>query len=434
MSAAGSPGVVSKGRTPDVLVVGAGLVGCAVAMQLAARGLSVTVLEQAGVACATSGSGMGHVFVVPRPQSMARMTLRSAALWSGFAAACQARGEPFYWRPCGVHWVAEGEAELPGLERVARELRSLGETVHELSGSGLQRSEPGLALDLAGGLFHPRDAVLYPVHGAAAMLRQARRFGARVVTGSAVERLALEEDPRGGGLRVRGVVVDGQLLEGERVVPCAGVLAPRLLERSGLPGLPVYPRRGEVAVTAPGVDAVSSQILEVGYLDQAQGESLWDPTVPGDPGSASCYLQPQPDGRCLIGATRCFPDPIRPMDRRVDRQLLAKSLHRAARFVPSLKHAPIVRAWAGLRPFTVDQRPMVGPVPGIQGLYLACGHEGLGLTLSQVTGEVLVGMILGDLPAELAADTADWLPADRMPRIAPEAVLAATAGDGAPSK
>jgi glycine/D-amino acid oxidase-like deaminating enzyme len=76
--------------------------------------------------------------------------------------------------------------------------------------------------------------------------------------------------------------------------------------------------------------------------------------------------------------------------------LLARSLARAVRFVPALADALLVRTWAGLRPWTPDRLPLVGPVPGRAGLFLASGHEGLGLTLAPLTGEIVAGTLCGE--------------------------------------
>ena len=100
------------------------------------------------------------------------------------------------------------------------------------------------------------------------------------------------------------------------------------------------------------------------------------------------------NGTCLIGSTRQFAG----LGRVVDRDLLARSLERAVRFVPALAGARLTRTWAGLRPFTTDGLPIIGPVPEVPGLFMAAGHEGLGITLAPMTGELIAQAVKGQEP------------------------------------
>jgi sarcosine oxidase subunit beta len=93
----------------------------------------------------------------------------------------------------------------------------------------------------------------------------------------------------------------------------------------------------------------------------------------------------------LIGSTRQFAG----FEREVNLRLLHESLERASRFVPAVRDLTVVRTWAGLRPYTTDKLPILGPVPEVQGLYMACGHEGLGITLALATGELIAQSVTG---------------------------------------
>jgi glycine/D-amino acid oxidase-like deaminating enzyme len=123
-----------------------------------------------------------------------------------------------------------------------------------------------------------------------------------------------------------------------------------------------------------------------------------------DAGAHAVNMQPQSLGSCLIGSTRQF----RGMDRTLNRELLHRSLSRAARYAPALRDLPIVRTWVGLRPYSLDQLPLIGPWPELDGLWIASGHEGLGISLAPITGRLLAQQIAGR-PCDV--DPLPYLPA-----------------------
>ena len=370
----------------DVVVVGGGIVGCATALSCAKRGMRTLLLERGAIAGETSSAGMGHLMLQPQPDVLARLTFASVMLWKRWCAELGT----FTLDECGVLWLAEDAAGLVVCDRIAADFASLRIASTRLDGAGVRLHEPALAADLAGGLHCDFDAIVVPMRAAAAFVAAARQHGAEVRHGTPV--LAITPDSRG---RVAAVTTPAGSIATAAVVIAAGVWTPEVAALAGIHGVPIRPRRGDLAVTAPGSCPIRMQLLEVGYLASA---GKGDPRT-ADPGSLALNVQPQARGTCLIGATRQFSG----IDRRVDRGLLARSLRRAVRFVPALADAPLVRTWAGLRPWSPDRLPLVGPVPGRPGLWLASGHEGLGLTLAPITGEIIAGALRGEAPASAAA-------------------------------
>lgn len=371
----------------DVAIVGGGIVGTATALSCAKRGLRTLLLERGAIAGETSSTGMGHLMLQPEPDTLARLTLASVLLWKLWRRELGT----FALDECGMLWLAEDLAGLAVCARIAEQLRAVGVATEALDGDGVRALEPALAPDLAGGLHCDLDAIVVPMRAAAAFATAARERGATVRHGTPV--VALVADSRG---RIVGVRTPRETIEARSVVLAAGVWTPEVAALAGVDGVPIRPRRGDLAVTAPGSTPIRRQLLEVGYLASA----LTARDLDHDPGSQALNVQPQSRDTCLIGATRQLGD----LDRRVDRTWLARSLARAVRFVPALADAPLVRTWAGLRPWTPDRLPLVGPVPGREGLLLASGHEGLGLTLAPLTGEIVAGTLCGEsLVPEAAA-------------------------------
>jgi len=353
-----------------VLILGAGIVGAACAAEFAAQGLRVTVLERGAVGGGATAAGMGHLLALDDSPAQLALTRYALGCWD----ALLARSAEDYER-CGTVWVAADAADLAALRR-----RPLpGEPLDERS---LYACEPGLRPGLAGGLLAPDDGVLYAPAWAARLLRQA---GARLVRGEAV------------ALRPRGVLLaDGGTLSAGAVVLAAGADAAALA-----PELPLQPRKGHLAITDRHPGLVRHQLVEVGYAASARragGESV------------AFNLQPRSTGQLLIGSSR------QPgvAGAAVEHGVLGRMLARAVAYLPALAGLDCIRAWTGVRAATPDGLPLIGPHPGRPGLWLAAGHEGLGITLAPATAQLLAAQLLGRAP-ELSP--APYLPA-RFPELA----------------
>ena len=374
-------------RSPDAVVIGGGIVGCAVAWFLSRAGLRVTLLDRDAIAGGTSGCCMGHLMVTADHDMLHALTSRSVTLWNRMFDEIGSIER----RMTGALYLAEDESDLSLLDRLQGDFARHGEASQRLDGQALRELEPALAEDLPGGLFYPRDGVVLPMQAAGRMAADARRLGAEVRPFTPVTGLRL-----GAGRRVEAVLTPDGAIPTTNVVNAAGVFAPALTELAGLGRAPIHPRRGDLAITNARTAPIRTQLIEVSYLRVAHGSTKVDPTgrVP-DPGAQAMNVQPQSNGSCLIGSTRQFVG----MDRRVDPALLRHSLRRAARYVPALAQAQITRTWAGLRPWTSDKLPIVGPVDAVPGFHMAAGHEGLGITLAPITGELVMQAMTGAKPS-----------------------------------
>lgn len=389
-------------ESADVVVIGGGIVGCAVTMSLA-RALPqarIVVIDRGPIAGATSGSCMGHLMVTPDDAQHYALSAHSVALWRQLAAEVGADGG-FDYNPTGALYLADSAADLELLPQLRDQFVQNGDRADILDPRQLRGLEPGLADDLPGALFYPGDGVVLPMTACGAMLRLAQRANARTLVRPGVAVTGIE---RAAG-RVAGVVTATGRIAAGHVVVAAGVWTPEVAAFAGLPRLPIVPRAGNLAITAHHASPIRTQLLEVAYLRVAHGAAQADPlqtTV--DRGAHAVNMQPQSLGGCLIGSTRQF----RGMDRSVDRELLHRSLARAARYAPGLRDLPIVRTWVGLRPYSLDKLPLIGPWPGVDGLWIASGHEGLGISLAPVTGHLIAQQIVG---GACAVDPTPYLPA-----------------------
>ena len=352
----------------DVGIVGAGIVGASCAYWAAREGLSVVVVEAREPAGGTTGAGMGHVVALDRSEPALLLARYSQRLWQELAPSLPAA---VGYRAAGTLWVAATPDDLARAEARRDGLRRHGIPAEMVDATFLAREEPALRSGLAGGLLVPEDALLVPAEATRALLARAEEHGARVLAHRPVLRLAA------GTIET----VSGPALRARRIVNAAGVDAPRLS-----PQVPIAPRKGTlVRLGVPGVP-IHHQLVELGYR-----ESVGAP----DPVSVVFNAQPEPGGTVLLGASREWGA----TDTSVDPAVTGRLRRRALDFAPLLGSRTTVAAWSGLRPATPDHLPWIGPLPGGDDLWVAAGHEGLGITASLGTGRLLVDLLLGRPPA-----------------------------------
>ena len=365
---------MSAGRS-DAIVVGAGIVGAACAAALARDGLRVLVLESATAALGTTAAGMGHLVVMDDSPEQLALTTYSTALWSEQPESLRTTSE-LEW--CGTVWVAEDEAQLGAVREKQRAYATVGVDTEVLDEAALRDAEPNLRAGLAGGLLVPGDGVIYPPSAAVALLDQARARGATVREGTRVDAIV-----------AHGVRCGAETLSADIVINAAGASATALT-----PGLPVIPRKGHLVITERHPGFCRHQVVELGYLTSAH-------VMTGE--SVAFNVQPRLTGQVLIGSSR----ELVGWDASVNRRVLRRMVERACAFMPGLAELTAVRTWTGFRPATPDKLPLIGSWPETPGLWIAAGHEGLGITTSLGTAELLADLI-GRRPT--AIDAAPYAP------------------------
>lgn len=386
-------------ETADLVVVGGGIVGCSVVHQLTRllpRTTRIVLVDRGPIAGATSGSSMGHLMVTPDDPQAYALTIASVRLWRELQQRCGG----FDYQATGALYLADTDEDAAMLPVLRDQFVACGDTADVLDARQLRELEPGLAPDLQAAMYYAGDAVVLPMLACGVMLREARQACPGLVVRPDCAVTGFRRD----GDRIAAVATVQGTIATRTVVNAAGVWAPELAELLGQPRLPIFPRAGNLAITGHHSTPVRTQLLEVSYLRFAHGAASVDPTRTDDLGGHAVNVQPQSNGGCLIGSTRQF----RGMDRTLNRDLLHRSLLRAQRYAPGLAAASIVRTWVGLRPYAIDKHPLVGPWPPVPGLWIAAGHEGLGITLGPITGRLLAQQIAG-VPCDV--DPGPYLPA-----------------------
>ncbi|HMD38766.1 MAG TPA: FAD-dependent oxidoreductase [Candidatus Acidoferrum sp.] len=352
----------------DVLIVGAGIVGAACAWELAKARLRVAIVDQSFPAAGATGAAMGHIVVMDDSQAQFALTRYSQTLWEELLEDLPASIE---FDLCGTIWVAADEEELAEVRRKAAYYRERGVRTEILDSRALQEAEPSLRAPLAGGLLVPGDSVVYPPAAAAYFLERAAALGATLHAGKSVTKL-------GEG---SACLEDGTIFHAGKLINACGQLAPKLT-----PGIPVKPRKGHLVITDRYPGMVRHQLVEMGYLKSAH-------SVTSD--SVAFNVQPRKTAQLLIGSSRQYDvahDKVEP-------EILSRMLKRAFEYVPKLSTLSGIRVWTGFRPATPDKLPLIGPWLEDPTLYLATGHEGLGITTSLATARLISAQILDTVPA-----------------------------------
>lgn len=366
---------------PDVTVIGAGLVGAATALRLAETGLSVTLVDADFAGGGSTGAAMGHIVAMDDSPAQLALCADSRRRWEALAASLPADAE---CDQCGTLWLAADAAELEAARGRIAGYAAAGVRAELLDRTMLAKAEPHLAPGLAGALLVPEDSVVYPPTIARELVARAVRLGASLREGSTVTSLAARE--------VR--FADGSRLATGAIVVAAGVASTALV-----PELPIVPRKGHLVITDRRPGLVRHQLVELGYLQSAHSFGA---------ASVAFNVQPRRTGQLLIGSSR----ELVGVDASINRPLLARMLARARSFIPALAQTRALRTWVGFRPTTPDKLPLIGRWPSLPDLWIAAGHEGLGITMAPGTAELIVAGVLGQTPA---VDPAPFRPDRAMP-------------------
>ncbi|MFW6079968.1 MAG: glycine oxidase ThiO [Gemmatimonadota bacterium] len=360
----------------DVVVIGAGPIGCAIARLLALRGADVIVVERdsPGRAAGWAAGGMlSPLAEADGPGPFLDLAFASLDRFPRLVSALEAAtGVDLEYRASGKLEIALDEARAARLEARFRWQREHGYDTEWLDEGAARRLEPALTDAVRAAIRIAPDHRLDNRRFARALWIGARLAGAAFRLGSPAVRIATRPAARADapGLAVDGVdLADGASLRADHVVVAAGCWSGRI---RGLPRpLPVFPVRGQMVA----VEAVPPPLERV-------------------VANAAGYVIPRADGRLIIGSTmervgyRAHPTA----------QGVATLLRRGLCMVPGLAEARVAETWAGLRPGTPDGRPVLGEDPDVEGLIYATGHFRNGILLTPITAEIVEAAIVGEEP------------------------------------
>ena len=379
--------------SPDVLVIGGGIVGSATAYHLARRGASVTLLEANELAYGATGRNLGYIWVHTRrsgPELELVMHLRREL--DGLPEELDA---DFGLRMDGGLLYVHTEEQLTTLREFVVQRQADGVDIRLIDGDEARSMAPILPDTVIGASFCPLDAQMESSRYVRAFAAAAERAGATVIEGTKVR--SFQHDAG----RVTGVVTDNGEITPGTVVVAAGAWTPMLLEGLGVE-LPIFPMRLQIVQTEPMARQLGPVLYGPGAVKQylifrelpSFSPDAWANEVETRHGKslleAVCQRN---DGSYLLGCAMDYPGFVWEPDL-AGVALVTESI---PAIMPALQGASFARAWAGVLPYTADNLPIVDALPGFDNVYVAAGHV-FGNGAGPTTGRLVADLICGGEP------------------------------------
>jgi glycine oxidase len=359
----------------DIVVIGAGVIGCAVAYELARRGASVQIIDDRdlGMGATQAAAGVLAPYIEARDGGpLLDLTARGLDFFDTFMARVTATpGDPIIYQRTGTLDTATIDETMRRFADTAALLASRGLDAELLDAVAIRSYEPQLSEDAIGGL-------LVPVHGfvAAGQLTRALATGARQHGAQLIEPARVRRISTSGGDLV--VETDRGSLSGNGVVLAAGSWAGQIAIEGTEQRVPVRPVRG--------------QLLQLAWNGPSLRRTLW---------GERCYIVPWQDGTVLVGAT------VEDVgfDERTTLAGVNELIEAACDLVPGASAASLTAVRVGLRPGTPDSLPIVGLSSVLPNLMYATGHYRNGILLAPLTAEVVADAMLENIVDPMLAIT-----------------------------
>lgn len=384
---------------PDVLVIGGGVIGLTTAYYAARDGLRVVVAERQQLGRESSWAGAG--IISPGNPARARTPLgklkaASAALFPVLSAELRELTgiDNGYVRCGGLELqLSEDLWERRRIAAVLRQERGEGlEQLQVLDRAALHALEPALADDLPGAIYFPGMAQVRNPWHLRALIAACERLGVSFRTETEIRAWHPE------GSRILSVSTDQERLAAGAFVLASGAWSEALLLLLGWQA-GIHPVRGQIVLLNSSRRGQDQPVLP------GRASDVHLPVAAAEPPRApllfsrilqigSDYLVPRTDGRVLVGST----EERVGFDKSTTEEAVQRLKHLAHRLVPALREAEVERCWAGLRPGNPDGKPVLGPVPGYDNLFVATGHFRSGIHLSAITGRLLADLLAGKRP------------------------------------
>ncbi len=361
-------------NNPDVIIIGAGVIGVSTAFALSTAGLKVLILDRGSVASGTTSAGEGNILVSDKePSPELDLALRSRDAWFEINEEI---GGGFELEAKGGVVVAQSDAGIDGLRRLTSAQRKSGIDAQDITGNDLHELEPHLSDSITVGAYYPQDAQCQPMIATARIMRAVKAHGGEFISGTTVTSILVHGD------RVGGVETNKGRFSAPIVINAAGTGAGQIAELAGS-YLPIAPRRGFILVSAPAPQLIFHKVYDADYVANVASS---DETL-----QTSAVVEGTKSGTILIGASRERVG----FNTEIDFSILRILARQAIELFPILAEIQLLRAYRGFRPYAPDHLPVIGEDPLIKGLWHNAGHEGAGIGLAPGSAQLLSDAILG---------------------------------------
>ena len=366
---------------PEIIVIGGGVIGSSITYYLSKMGKKVLMIEKKDYCSGSAGASDGVVgYHTKKPGLQMELAIRSIAMFEELSKELGMDIE--YRKDCGGMQPAETKLEWEILSEIVKEQRQSGVDIRMISIEEACKIEPQLNPDLYGALYSPTSGKVNPIRLTFAYVQAAKRLGAQVLSNTEVTDVLVKMG------RVMGVETSKGTYYADQVIDAAGSWAAEIAAMAGV-DLPIRPRKGQLFITEP-----LGPFMDVTLQCARYNVIKFKPEAVGDKAvlrmGASLSIEQTENGGLVIGSTREFVG----YDRENTLEAMEVTMRRAMRFFPALKDVNIIRAFAGLRPFTPDGIPVIGEVEKLPGFFVAAGHEGDGIALAPITGKLMAELLV----------------------------------------
>jgi glycine oxidase len=356
----------------DIVIAGGGIIGCSIAYHLRKAGVPVIVIDQREIGAEASSAAAGLLAPLGSlsgPGPFADLLLASFALFPSLVPELEdASGIQMEYEQTGALRVVRSPKNVPNLRKRMKAWQPLGLEMHWLTGEEARQIEPTLAPDVCAALYAPEESQIKASQVVKAFAQAAANLGATLRGHTRITGIQQQHG------RVTAIETSqGETIACQELVIATGAWAAQWSEWLQIE-LAVVPQRGQILALHQPAPPLCHIIF---------GEAA--------------YLAPKRDATVVVGATK--------EEVGFDKQLTAGGvawlLSTANRLIPSLEQSAIERMWAGLRPKTPDNLPILGAAPGWENVTLATGHGSVGIMLSAITGKTLAELLVSGAPSEL---------------------------------
>jgi len=367
----------------DVLIIGSGIIGSAIAYFLSKEKINVGVIEKGNIGEETSSACDGLVFLQSKkPGISLRLALESIHILK------QLQGEferDIEYEQKGGLVIINSEVENNVFKQKVKQLQEIGLDVQLLDRKRTLKIEPFLSKEILGSTYCRFDGSINPIALTLAFAETAIKSGINFYHSTEIEDFIYENK------HIVGVISNKQeKFFAEKIVLAAGIYSNKILSKINIQ-LPIKPRRGQVIVSEPIAPLLNHAILSGRYLAaKLFPEILQDLSDPFNKIGIGLVIEQTKSGNLLIGSTREFVGE----NKEVTFQGIEYILKHATSIIPSLKDINVIRTFSGLRPYTIDGLPIISKLTPYDNLIVATGHEGDGITLSAITGKLVKQMVM----------------------------------------
>jgi len=364
-------------KNKKVVIIGGGIIGASIAWHLSKRGYAPTIIEKENLLeTASSSSCEGLMFLQSKkPGIHLNMAMESIKLYKDLQ---EELGVDLELERQGGLIIIHSQRELEILTDYAKKQNESGANIEMLDAKTVKEMVPQVAHDVLGGSFSRDDSVINPLKLTHGLLSGAVKNGATIKQNTEVLDIVVENGS------VKKVITNNEEIEADLVINAAGPFGAKIASMVGLE-IPLKPRKGEIMVTAPQKKVLNYPLMSATYI-----AAKYDPEI-AKSGTGFAVEQVQ-NGNILIGSTREFVD----FDDKSTIKAIQSISKGIEKTLPGLGKLKIIRDFAGFRPYTPDGLPFLGEHKKVKGFFFACGHEGDGITLCAITGQIVSQMIEGE--------------------------------------